>query len=59
MRAGLEESIRKSWSDIIIFLDADIKNLASEWVDNLIKALIDDNCDMSRGFIQGMLEMQR
>jgi glycosyltransferase involved in cell wall biosynthesis len=50
MRAGLEESIRKSAADIILFLDADIKNLTSEWVDKLVKALIDDNCDMSRGF---------
>ena len=50
MRAGIEESIRKSAADIILFLDADIKNLTSEWVDKLVKALIDDNCDMSRGF---------
>ena len=32
------------------FLDADIKNLTQDWVDQLVGAIIDDNCDMSRGF---------
>jgi glucosyl-3-phosphoglycerate synthase len=49
MKAGLREAFE--WSaDIVVFLDADIKDLTTEWVDKLVKALIDDNCDMSRGF---------
>ena len=52
MKAGLKEAIRRSESaaDIILFLDADIRNLTLEWVDNLVKAVINDNSDMSRGF---------
>jgi glycosyltransferase involved in cell wall biosynthesis len=52
MRAGLKEAIdkTKAMTDIILFLDADIRNLTPEWVDKLVKSLIDDNCDMSRGF---------
>ena len=38
MKAGLREAFDRS---------ADI---TPEWVDKLVKALIDDNCDMSRGF---------
>ena len=52
MRAGLKEAIdkTKAMTDIILFLDAGIRNLTPEWVDKLVKSLIDDNCDMSRGF---------
>ena len=52
MRAGLKEAIGRAEdaTDIILFLDADIRNLTPEWVDKLVKSLIDDNCDMSRGF---------
>ena len=49
MKAGLKEAFDRS-ADIIVFLDADIKNLTAEWVDKLVNALIEDNCDMSRGF---------
>ena len=56
MKAGLREIIsntkNKSMTtpaDIILFLDSDIKNLTSEWVDKLVRALLEDNCDMSRG----------
>ncbi|MGB7956174.1 MAG: glycosyltransferase, partial [Candidatus Nitrosopolaris sp.] len=49
MKAGLREAFDRT-ADIIVFLDADIRNLTPEWVDKLVKALIDDNCDMSRGF---------
>jgi glucosyl-3-phosphoglycerate synthase len=31
-------------------LDADIKNLTQDWVNQLVGAMLDDNCDMSRGF---------
>jgi glycosyltransferase involved in cell wall biosynthesis len=47
MKAGLSEALKRS-ADIIVFLDADIKNLTSEWVDKLVHSLAD--CDMSRGF---------
>jgi glycosyltransferase involved in cell wall biosynthesis len=53
MKAGLEEAIRSSSeasADIILFLDSDIRNLTSEWVDNLVRAVVNDNSDMSRGF---------
>ena len=49
MKAGLREAFERS-ADIVAFLDADIRNLTTEWVDKFVKALIDDNCDMSRGF---------
>ncbi|MGA9298153.1 MAG: glycosyltransferase [Nitrososphaeraceae archaeon] len=59
MKAGLREVIsntkNKSMTtpaDIILFLDSDIKNLTSEWVDKLVRALLEDNCDMSRGSYQ-------
>src|ERR1051325_5258740 len=35
---------------LLFFLDADIRNLTTDWVNELVGALIDDNCDMSRGF---------
>lgn len=54
MKTGLKEAIEKSRTEaednIILFLDADIRNLTPEWIDKLVKSLIDDNCDMSRGF---------
>jgi hypothetical protein len=52
MKAGLKEVIdrAKDKTDIILFLDADIRNLTPEWIDKLVQSLIDDNCDMSRGF---------
>ena len=49
MKTGLREAFDRS-ADIIVFLDADIRNLTPEWVDKLVNALIDNNCDMSRGF---------
>jgi glycosyltransferase involved in cell wall biosynthesis len=50
MKEGLEEAIVRLRADIILFLDADIKNLTTDWVDQLVGAIINDNCDMSRGF---------
>ena len=60
MKTGLKEVISNNTNigstttpaDIILFLDSDIKNLTSEWVDKLVRALVEDNCDMSRGFYQ-------
>jgi GT2 family glycosyltransferase len=62
MKAGLWEAIGSgnntmnkpsaTPADIILFLDSDIKNLTPDWVDKLARALVEDNCDMSRGFYQ-------
>ena len=52
MKAGLREAVRNRSADIALFLDADISNLSSEWIDKLVEALIQNNCDMSRGFYQ-------
>ena len=52
MKAGLREAVKNRSADIAIFLDADIRNLSSEWIDKLVDALIQNNCDMSRGFYQ-------
>ena len=52
MKAGLREAVRNRGADIALFLDADIRNLTSEWIDKLVNALIQNNCDMSRGFYQ-------
>jgi glucosyl-3-phosphoglycerate synthase len=49
MKAGLNEAFKRS-ADVIVFLDADIRNLTPDWVNKLVQSLIDDNCDMSRGF---------
>lgn len=51
MKAGIREAIARS-ADIILFLDADIKNLSPQWVNNLVSTLLVDNCDMARGFYQ-------
>jgi glucosyl-3-phosphoglycerate synthase len=52
MKAGLREAVRNRAADIALFLDADIRNLSSEWIDKLVEALLQNNCDMSRGFYQ-------
>jgi glycosyltransferase involved in cell wall biosynthesis len=49
MKTGLRGAFERS-ADTIVFLDADISNITPAWVDKLVQALIDDNCDMSRGF---------
>jgi hypothetical protein len=59
MKEGLKEAIERMSADIIVFLEADIRNLTTDWVNQLVAAIIDDNCDMSRGFILGMLEMRQ
>jgi len=50
MKEGLKEAIERMNADIIVFLDADIRNLTTDWVNELVGAIINDNCDMSRGF---------
>lgn len=49
MKTGLAKALGRS-TDVIVFLDADIRNLTSEWIDKLVKAVFDGRCDMSRGF---------
>ena len=48
MKAGIREAIARS-ADVILFLDADIKNLSQQWINNLVSTLLVDN-DMARGF---------
>jgi glycosyltransferase involved in cell wall biosynthesis len=50
MKAGLREAIRNRSTDIALFLDADISHLSSEWIDKLVDSMIQNNCDISRGF---------
>ncbi len=47
MKKGLKEAISYN-ANIVLFLDADIKNLTPEWVDKLVEGCI--NCDMTRGY---------
>jgi glucosyl-3-phosphoglycerate synthase len=47
MKTGLRESFKAN-ADIILFLDADIKNLTSKWIDDLVEGC--SNCDMVRGY---------
>lgn len=49
MKKGIREGIRSN-SNILLFLDADIKNLTPEWIDKLLDVCI--NCDMVRGYYQ-------
>jgi len=49
MKTGLAKALGRS-ADVMLFLDADIRNLTSEWVDKLVKVVLDGRCDMSRGF---------
>ena len=49
MKKGISEAIRYN-ANIVLFLDADIKNLTPEWVDKLVDGC--SNCDMVRGYYQ-------
>lgn len=49
MKKGIKEAINYN-ANIVLFLDADIKNLTTEWVDKLVEGCI--NCDMVRGYYQ-------
>ncbi len=49
MKTGLNEAL-STGADIILFLDADIKNLTTEWIDRLVDGCI--NCDMARGYYE-------
>ena len=49
MRAGLAEAA-KLGADVAMFLDADIKNLTSEWVTKLAEPVLQRSYDMARGY---------
>jgi glucosyl-3-phosphoglycerate synthase len=49
MKNGIMEALNSN-SEIILFLDSDIKNLTPEWIDKLVDGCV--NCDMVRGFYQ-------
>lgn len=49
MKNGINEAVRSN-ANIVLFLDADIKNLTPAWVDKLLDGCI--NCDMVRGYYQ-------
>jgi glycosyltransferase involved in cell wall biosynthesis len=49
MKTGLNEAFNTN-ADIILFLDADIENLTSDWVEKLVEGCI--NCDMARGYYE-------
>ena len=49
MKKGINEAIRYN-ANIVLFLDADIKNLTPEWIDKLVDGC--SNCDMVRGYYQ-------
>jgi glycosyltransferase involved in cell wall biosynthesis len=49
MRAGLVEATRLR-ADIALFLDADIKNLTSDWVTILAYPVLQGGYDMTRGY---------
>jgi len=49
MKKGISEAIGIN-ADIILFLDADIKNLTPEWIDKLVEGC--SNCDVSRGYYE-------
>jgi len=49
MRVGIRAALRRG-ADVITFLDADIVNLTPEWIDQLVEPVVENKCDMSRGF---------
>lgn len=51
MKSGLEEA-RKMDADVVLFLDADIKNLSGQWVDLLVEPVLENGYDMTRGFYE-------
>jgi len=51
IRDGLKK-VFKLEVEYIMFLDADIANLMTEWVDLLARPVIEKACDMSRGYYQ-------
>ena len=48
MKTGLQVALKEK-PDIVLFMDADLENLTSEWVDKLVDGIIVDGFDMTRG----------
>jgi len=48
MKTGLRAALAKNPS-VIVFLDADIKNLTAEWLDKLVGSIMEERYDMARG----------
>jgi glucosyl-3-phosphoglycerate synthase len=48
MKTGLKTALVNK-PDVIVFLDADIKNLTNEWVDKLVDPIVAGRHDMTRG----------
>lgn len=49
MKAGLAQAAAMQ-ADIALFLDADIKNLTSDWVIRLVQPILQGGYDMTRGY---------
>ncbi|MFO7772683.1 MAG: glycosyltransferase [Dehalococcoidia bacterium] len=52
---AIRDGLKKAFSlgaEFIMFLDADIVSLTTEWVDLLARPVIERACDMSRGYYQ-------
>ncbi|MGD1837633.1 MAG: glycosyltransferase [Nitrososphaeraceae archaeon] len=55
MKDGLNEVIKnkdKNYYKAILFLDSDIKNINSSWVDDLVRPVLERGTDMTRGFYE-------
>ena len=48
MKLGVRKALSKK-PDIIVFMDADIRNLTAEWIDKLVDLILTGRCDMARG----------
>jgi glycosyltransferase involved in cell wall biosynthesis len=48
LKTGLQAALAKN-PDVILFLDADIRNLTVEWVDRLVNSIVEGRYDMARG----------
>jgi glycosyltransferase involved in cell wall biosynthesis len=48
MKLGIIKALSDK-ADIITFMDADIQNLTSDWIDKLVDLIVAGRCDMSRG----------
>ncbi len=52
MRDGILRALEVGDFDVLVFLDADIKNLTPKWVDRLVDRIEKNGVDMARGYYQ-------
>jgi len=52
MRDGILRALELGDFDVLVFLDADIKNLTPEWVDKLVDEIVLNGVDVARGYYQ-------